>query len=472
MSHVPRWLCGAIPALVLAACGGAPAASPAASSAPASASSAASKPSAPASAKPAAASGSVSAKPVASAASKPAVASGPIKIGMLLPRTGGLANLGTDNLDAFNLYMDTINHTVAGRKVDVTVGDTAGQADVGLNKAKQLVENDKVSALMGLTATPVGYAVAGYVKDAHVPLMITENSGAQSLTSDPKFKSPYLTRFTQNATIVLDPAADWAYKHGWRKAILLCSDYGAGLENAATFASSFIRLGGSIVQELYPPVGTTDFGPYLTQLKQGADFVLAFFPGVDGLRAMQQYGNYGQKQYPLLDSFGAMTTGSNLPDLQDKAVGVIGEQVWSQAADSPENKAFLKVWEAKYPGRYPSTDAAMGYSAAQILESALNTVKGNVEDTQAFLNALYGINVKTAKGPMKLDADHDIVENLYVYQMEKQAGRYDQKLLDTYTGVSKSWIRSPDELAHFPFGKLKGKLVGMTKDQVDQLAKG
>jgi len=187
---------------------------------------------------------------------------------------------------------------------------------------------------------------------------------------------------------------------------------------------------------------------------------------------MQQYGNYGQKQYPLLDSFGAMTTGSNLPDLQDKAVGVIGDQVWSMGADSPENKAFMKVWGTKYPGRYPSPDAAMGYSAAQILEAAVNKVNGKIEDTQAFLNALYGIDVKTAKGPMKLDADHDIVENLYMYQMVKQGGRYDQKLLDTYTGVSKSWARSPEELAHFPFGQLKGKLVGMTKDQVNQLAKG
>jgi len=334
--------------------------------------------------------------------------------------TGTFSNIAKDNQDGLNLYVESINSTLVGRKVQLIYADTEGKADVGLNKAKQLVESDKVSVLMGITATPVALAVAGYVKDAHVPLMITGNGGAQGLTTDPKVKSPYTTRWTQNAALMIDPAADWASKHGWRKAIVMASDYGAGLENSATFASTFVRRGGSVTQELYPPLGAADFGPYLAQLDQSGDFIFAFFPGIDGLRFMQQFGNYAARKLPVLDSFGAMTTGSNLPELKDKAVGVTAETVWSSAVDTPENQAFLKAWNAKYPGRYGSTDSATGYSAGQILEAAGKKVNGNVEDSQAFLKALYDIDINTAKGHMKLDADHDIVENVYVYELVAQ----------------------------------------------------
>ncbi len=461
MLRTHQWLSGPMLAVALSACGGAAPASSsvissaAPSTAPLASSAAASKPAAAASAKPA---GS-------------AAAGGPIKIGVLEPLTGTFSNVAKDNQDGLNMYMEAVNSTMAGRKVQLIYADTEGKADVGLNKAKQLAESDKVAVLMGITATPVALAVAGYVKDAHVPLMITGNGGAQGLTIDPKVKSPYTTRWTQNATLMIDPAADWAYKHGWRKAIIMASDYGAGLENSATFASTFIRRGGSIVQELYPPLGAADFGPYLAQINQSADFIFAFFPGVDGLRFMQQFGNYAAHKLPILDSFGAMTTGSNLPELKDKAVGVIADGVWSFAADTPENQAFLKAWNAKYPGRYAATDAAMGYSAGQILEAALKKINGNAEDAQGFLKALYEVDINTAKGHMKLDADHDIVENVYVYELVAQGDRIDHKLLDTYKDVSKSWTRSPEELAHFPFGTLKGKLVSLTKDQVEQLAK-
>jgi ABC-type branched-subunit amino acid transport system substrate-binding protein len=89
-----------------------------------------------------------------------AAVSGPIKIGFLAPMTGPLSLNGKDGLDGFNLYLKSINSTIAGRKLDVVTADSEGQAEAGLTKAKELVENDGVQLLMGITATPVSYAVA------------------------------------------------------------------------------------------------------------------------------------------------------------------------------------------------------------------------------------------------------------------------------------------------------------------------
>ena len=103
------------------------------------------------------------AQPASGAAGAPAAsgaAQGPIKIGVLQPLTGPFAVQGKDNQDGFELYLDSINRTVAGRRIEVVVADAQGRPDVGLTKAKQLVENDRVHLLAGITNTAVCYAVA------------------------------------------------------------------------------------------------------------------------------------------------------------------------------------------------------------------------------------------------------------------------------------------------------------------------
>src|SRR5690349_17936163 len=133
---------------LLSACGGStPAASPAG---------------APPAGKPAA-----SAKAAASAApATSAAATGQaFKVGYIQTLTGPTANVGKDNLDGFNMYLESVGGAVAGRKIEVVTADDAGKPDVGVTKAKQLVENDHVNILMGINLTPVCYAVAAYARE-------------------------------------------------------------------------------------------------------------------------------------------------------------------------------------------------------------------------------------------------------------------------------------------------------------------
>ncbi|HLQ32323.1 MAG TPA: hypothetical protein VK457_06520, partial [Chloroflexota bacterium] len=83
--------------------------------------------------------------------------------------------------------------------------------------------------------------------------------------------------------------------------------------------------------------------------------------------------------------------------------------------------------------------------------------------------ALYNVDAQTAKGEVTLDADHDVVENIYLFQIVKNGDSYEQKLLQTYPSVSKTWDRSADDVKRFPWGKLKGKWVGMTADKLAQM---
>ena len=396
----------------------------------------------------------------------------PIKVGYIQTLTGPTANVGKDNLDGFNLYLESVGGVIAGRKIEVLSADDAGKPDVGVTKAKQLAESDRVNILMGVNLTPVCYAVAAYVREAQIPFAETGNCAAERLTTDPKFRSPYLTRFTFTGTGNWDPAADWSYKHGYRKAILAASDFGPGLEATDIFASAFIQRGGSIVQEIHPPAGTTDFGAYLAQLNTDADFIGLMMSGIDGLRFLDQIADLGrQKKLPIVD-FGGGTKGPNLAQLKEKALGIVGVDQWTSGIDSSMNKAFIKAFQQKYPGRFISGDVGLGYAGGQILAAALQKVNGAAEDKQKLLEALYATNLETVRGPVKLDADHDIVPTTYVFQIAEQDGAIDHKLLDTYPSASRTWDRPQQEIDRLDLGGMKGKWVGMTKDQLEKLIKG
>ena len=455
-------------AALLAGCGGAatPASSPSASASKP----APSAPAASASAKPAAAASasnasSVAAKPAASAAGTP------IKIGVLLPLTGPLSPISKDEQDGFNEYLKSINSTVAGHSIQILNTDTEGKPDVGLAKAKQLVEVDKVALLAGVVSTPVCYALAPYVKQAQIPLVITADCGAQGLTTDPKFASPYLSRFTETNNEQFAEPADWAYKQGYRKAIIMTSDFGAGIEIADAFSSLFIERGGSIVQEIHPALGTHDFGPFLAQLAKDADVLALFLPGADGQHFAQQYANYiDPKKLPMIDMGGPITDSSNYSQLGDGVLGFAAAGYsWSAGLDNPSNNAFVKSWQQAHGGVIPPTRVAGSYTNAQVLVAALQKVNGDLSNKQRFLDAIHATNVDTIKGPVKLDKYHDVVQNQYIYQTVKTGNSYGQKLLATSDATAQFWGRTPEQSLHFPSGTLKGKWVGMTKGGVDKL---
>lgn len=446
--------------LFLAACGGAAApassVSPVASAPPASSL---------ASAKPSAAAPSSSV--AVSAAAKPAASGQPIKIGLVEDATGVLANTAKDNVDAFNLYLASINNTVAGRPIQVSVADSQLKADVALTKTKELVENEKVNLVSGLIVTNECYAVAPYIRESQTPTVVASGCVAQNLLIDDKYKSPWLVRTSDSNTQVADPAADWAIKQGFKKASMISIDNAGGVEASDTFASAFISRGGTIIQEQHPAFGTPDFGPYVSQIDPSADLLFTFETGVDGLRLGQALASYaGAKRPVVLDDINGITDASNLPQLKDKAEGIVASNVYSRAYEGKVNQDFLKTWNAKYPGRLVGSAVAHAYSAAQLIVAAIQKVNGKVEDKQAFMNALYGVSADTVKGPEKLDQDHDVIGNVYIAKLVKKGATVDEQLLETYKGVPAAWVRTPQQLRTFPFGQMKGKWVGMTKDKI------
>ena len=203
----------------------------------------------------------------------------------------------------------------------------------------------------------------------------------------------------------------------------------------------------------------SDWSPYLAQIKRDADAVSVFFAGADALRFVQQYGEYGLKGAIPLIGKGYLVDEVILPKQGDAAVGIVTALHWSYSLNTPENKAFIQAYEAKYK-RPPTSYAEQGYVGAQMLAKALEAVKGNIENKQPFLNALKKVELNAPRGMFRLDSYGNPVHNIYIRKVEKVGGKLQNTVIDTYPSVSQFWKWNPNKFMAMPdYDQMKGKWV-------------
>ncbi len=389
----------------------------------------------------------------AAIAQGPAAANAPIKIGVFVPLTGPFTSYGQPTLDGMQLYFDEIGWTVANRKIEIVAEDDAGNPTQGLNKVKKLVERDKVNILGGCVPTQVLYAVEPYITTSGVPFLISGDcSGIK--TTMPGHVAPNIYRITHHSYQDSYALGDWTAKKGYKKIALIASGYSAGHEVVTAFARTFCLAGGQIVQAQWAPPPTLDFAPYLANLPKGKDIdaVVAFVIGGGSARFGVQYSEYGLKNtYPLVDIFTQIVREMNLAQLGEKAEGIVSNNFWTPALDTPANKKFLEAFKRKY-GRYPdSYNSAAGYAAARAMADALKAVGGNIEKRKdEFLAALARTKFDAPSGPVSFDAYHQVVYNHYIVETRRVGNEWKNIVIDTYPNVSQFWKWSPDEYSKLP----------------------
>jgi branched-chain amino acid transport system substrate-binding protein len=378
----------------------------------------------------------------------------PVKIGFIYPDSGVAAQPGIDMRDGFLLYWSEIGNKAGGRPVEVLL-ETKGtnKPDEGLTKARKLVERDRVHVLGGIIATPVAYALRPYVIEKKVPTVIM-NAGADELTK--KLRSPYIFRAAFSNSDGSHPFGEWAYRQGYRKMVLVASDFGGAIEHIGGVARTFIEAGGRVIQEIYPPFGAPDFAPYLAQIRRDADVVATAIFAADSLRFVKQYDEFGLKEkIPLAGK--ALTWEDVLPAQGDAAIGVISVSHYTAAVDNPENKRFIEAFEAKYK-KPVAGFAEQGYVGAQMIAKALEAVKGNIENQEAFLAALRRVEVDAPRGKVRLDAFQNPIHTIYICKVEKRGGVLQNIPIASFPNTNQFWKWTPEQFMAMPgYLEMKGK---------------
>src|SRR5256884_6862603 len=188
----------------------------------------------------------------------PALAQEGVKIGLILPMTGGQASTGKQIDNAVKLYMQQKGNTVAGKKVEVILKDDAAVPDNTKRLAQELIVNDKVNFIAGFGVTPAALAAAPLATQAKVPEIVMA-AGTSIITE----RSPYIVRtsFTlaPSSTII----GDWAAKNGIRKVVSIVSDYAPGIDSETSFKERFTAAGGPLGEAIRVPFQNPDFAPFL-----------------------------------------------------------------------------------------------------------------------------------------------------------------------------------------------------------------
>src|SRR2546429_1518947 len=225
----------------------------------------------------------------------------PVKIGLLLPYTGVIAVNGQETTRGIEFFLSKIGNKAGGREIQLLKEDDEAKPDVGQTKIRKLVERDKVDVLVGPVHSGVALAIRDYVHAQGIPLIVPV-AFTRDLTAPAK-ASPWIFRVVETSDQGNFPMGTWVFKKTpYRKMVVIASDFVAGRHSAEAFTAAFKAAGGEVVKEIYAPLNTPDFAPYIAQVAAlPADAVYAWFAGADSIRFVRAYKEYGLAgKLPLL----------------------------------------------------------------------------------------------------------------------------------------------------------------------------
>ena len=354
----------------------------------------------------------------------PSIAPDPntIRIGVMNPLTGPVAIAGKRFVEVIDLAFQEIDYKIAGKDVELIVEDSGALPNVSMDKARKLVDNDKVAILIGPLTTPEKLAVAPFVAKKKVPQVTFS-------PENPKvFESGWT--FAVDGSFIQMPSAAGAYAYdglGNKTVDILTMDMDDGRSFAAAFKSTYEKRGGKVIQEQYSPMGNKDFAPYLTKLKD-ADAVAAWFHGEDAVRFLTQYNKFGiNKKMPLVaifhgSFFAPLILNAINPAVTDTMVGYITASDYNSHLNTEINENFKKNLKDTY-GYIAEPIYAEGYTGALVAIEALKATGGDTTPERLHA-ALLKTNIDTPLGPLSFDQETQCaVLDINIVEIEK-SGNY------------------------------------------------
>jgi len=381
-----------------------------------------------------------------------------LRIGFIAPMTGIFAQVGKDMVNGFQMYLDEHHGKLGGADVKFIVEDNQAKPDAAVTKAKKLALQDKVHMFIGGVLASTGYALAP-VSTSEKTIYIASIPAADDLTQRQASKYPYFFRTGWTSSQPNHPLGKWACEQGYKKIVAIAADYAFGYESVGGFQKAFEDCGGKIIQKIWPPLGTKDFGPYIPTLKADADAIYTLMVGPMSLQFPKQLRGSGNKK-PIVAG-GTSYDEFALPFMGDEVVGDVSTLQYSAALETPKNEAFVKSYRAKY-GKVPSYFSESNYTTAQLIDVVIKEAHGKWPGSEQFLKMASAVKLDAVRGPVSFE-DRNPVQNIYIKKVEKKKMfGYDKAelwntVIKTYPNVSQygtygkaTFLKQPVYSREFP----------------------
>jgi urea transport system substrate-binding protein len=346
----------------------------------------------------------------------PAIASAqPIKIGAVLPFSGGLELFGNQAKLGLDLAAQEINASggILGQPVEVIYEDNKTDPKTSVERATSLIRRDGVLALSGPITSNARDAMAPTVKRMKTPLLYATNyEGGACDRYIFGFNTVPNQELEKLVPALKDNAGDSFYMFG--------ADYVWPQKMFETATGLVESLGGSVAGTEFTPWGVKDFAPVIRKIKDsGAKVLLFALPGADGITFIKQAEDLG-----LLDE---VTVG--FLGFAETYLGAFGEgkgqNMWvtvpfAASLDTPGAQEFVaKIRKSAGEGTPISHYVMTHYNSLKAVKAALE--KAGTVDKEALVDGLAGLTIETPTGPLTIGAaDHHVTMNMYLAKTEGQ----------------------------------------------------
>ena len=360
-----------------------------------------------------------------------AATTAPLKLGVLNTFSGASASTGEWNWDGMGVYLDSVNNTFAGRKVELIKEDDQFNPQVGLEKMRKFVESDKVDLIVGVQGSNIALATLNYIKQSKAFLLVS-GAGTDALTWE---RVPYLFRSSISSWQLCHPMAEWIYDTISKEMVIISEDYAGGHDVASEIKAPYMAKGGTITKEIYVPLSVTDYSPYLTVIRSlGPKMVYDFSTGgAHCIRFVQQWAESGIKA--KLAGFAGLTDATTVEAQGKAALGVITSTIYSDALDNPVNKKFVAAYHDKVK-EYPNLFSDYGYVSMQVIDETLKALDGDASNKDKLAEAMAKVKFDAPRGPFRFDpVTHNPIQNVYFTEEQQQGDRIVGKVIGTYHDV-------------------------------------
>jgi ABC-type branched-subunit amino acid transport system substrate-binding protein len=335
----------------------------------------------------------------------------PVRVGAIVSQSGAASSYGQQVARGFDLAVQQINDAggVDGRPIQLLYRDDSTSPELGLTALRELVENERVTTVLGAVSSTVTLRLAPYCERRHV-ILISPSASATQLTG----AGEYIFRTYPSDVLEGASMADFARDLGLDRVAVLAvaNDYGEGL--ARVFEDRLHASGGSIAATVTFPEGDqAAIADAVTALQALSPRGL-YVPAYIGDLATVLLRLRESKLRPIV-----LGTSSAAPDLIRRA-GPAAENLvfplpsFDPTADSAAVRAFVHAFVARYSAE-PDIYAAHAYDSVNLLAAA--AARANSWDASKLKDALVRIdNYEGATGRLAFDRNGDVVQypRLYV----------------------------------------------------------
>ncbi|MCL1466565.1 urea ABC transporter substrate-binding protein [Argonema galeatum] len=328
-----------------------------------------------------------------------------IKVGILHSLSGTMAISEKSVVDAEQLAIEEINKAggVLGKQIQAVVEDGGSDWPTFAEKAKKLIDQDKVVTVFGCWTSASRKAVLPVFEEKKHMLWYPVQYEGQECSQD-----IFYTGAAPNQQI--EPAVDWLLQNKGKEFFLVGSDYVFPRTANTIIKAQLAAKGGKTLGEDYLPLGNTEVTAIITKIKQALPKGGVIFNTLNGdsnvafFKQMQGAG-LGPDKYPVMSV--------SIAEEEVKAIGVeylkghYASWNYFQTVDTPENQKFVAAFKAKYGAERVTNDPMeaayiMVYLWKQAVEKAKTT------DIEAVRKAALGQTFNAPEGKVTLDNNHHL----------------------------------------------------------------